>query len=383
LAGRQGAGIGSGNGSAGVAIEKIGVFTGGGDCPGLNAVIRGVVLAAHRRGWQVFGIEDATSGLIDLDYRSPRGNRWLEADDVSHILQRGGTILGTSNKNDPFRYVVEQDGRKVETDVSDRAVENCRKLGLDALISIGGDGSLAIAQRLAEKGLNIVGVPKTIDQDVRATDTTFGFHTAVQTVTDAIDALQDTAESHDRVMIVEVMGRNAGWIALHAAIAGGAHVCLIPEIPYRIEPVVAHIRQRQADGAPFSIVVVAEGARAAGGEPSYAGARELGQMPKLLGAGHKVAAALSPQLELEVRVTVLGHIQRGGSPVAFDRELGSRFGVAAVEAVARGEFGKMVALRNRKVVTVSLAEATAGQRLVEPGDELVATARAIGLEFGG
>lgn len=362
--------------------KRIGVMTGGGDCPGLNAVIRAVVLGARARGWQVLGIEDATSGLVDLEYRSPNGNRWLTEDDVERILTRGGTILGTSNKSDPFKFVTVRDGKKVETDVSDRVMENYAKLGLDALVSIGGDGSMRIAQKLIEKGMKVVGVPKTIDQDLACTDYTFGHHTAVQTATDAIDKLQDTAESHDRVMLVEVMGRDAGWIALHSAIAGGAHVCLIPELPYRLGPVLKRIKDRRAHGHPFSIIVVAEGARPQDGEQSVAGPRELGAMVKLQGAAHRLAAQLQPELDLDVRVTVLGHLQRGGSPTQFDRILGSRFGVRAVELIEEGKFGHMVALRTPEIVAVPIAEAVSQANLIDPEGQLVQAARACAIEFG-
>jgi 6-phosphofructokinase 1 len=365
-----------------VSIQRIGIMTGGGDCPGLNAVIRAVVLKAHARGWKVLGIEDATEGLIDLDYRSPHGNLWLEPNDVEGILDKGGTILGTSNRSDPFHYVVKKDGKKVEVDVSDRVVENYRKLRLDALVSVGGDGSMEIAQRFVDKGLRVVGVPKTIDQDLGCTDYTFGFNTAVQTATDALDRLRDTAESHDRVMILEVMGRNAGWIGLFSAMAGGAHICLIPEIPYRLEPVIAAIRRRRDAGKPFSIVVVAEGAQPSGGEQSFAGPASLGAMPKLFGAAHKLATALEPNLQLDVRVTVLGHIQRGGTPTQFDRILGTRFGAAAIDAIAEGKFGHMVALHTPKIVTVPIPEAIANERRVEPGGQLVQAARDVGIDFG-
>lgn len=357
-------------------------MTGGGDCPGLNAVIRAVVLKAHRRGWEVMGIEDATEGLIDLSYKAPRGNRLLAPADVDDILTRGGTILGTSNRSDPFRYVIEKDGTKQETDVSDTVVANYRKLSLDALVSVGGDGSMKIAQQLADKGLHIVGVPKTIDQDLGATDYTFGFNTAVQTATNAIDRLRDTASSHDRVMVLEVMGRNAGWIALCAAMAGGADICLIPEIPYRLAPLVDKIRTRREGGRPFSIVVVAEGAKPAGGEQSFEGPQKLGAMPKLFGAGYRLGAALEPHLALDLRVTVLGHIQRGGSPTQFDRILGTRFGAAAVDAIADGKFGHMVALRTPEIVTIPIADAVANERCVDPGGQLVQAARDTGICFG-
>lgn len=354
-------------------------MTGGGDCPGLNAVIRAVVLKAHARGWKVLGIEDATEGLIDLDHRGPLGNRWLEPDDVVHILSRGGTIIGTSNHSDPFRY--KQDGKEI--DVSDLCVANFGELGLDALIAVGGDGSMRIAKRLFDKGIPVVGVPKTIDQDLGATDYTFGFTTAVQTATDAIDRLQDTAESHDRVMVLEVMGRDAGWIALHAAIAGGAHVCLIPEIPFRLDSIVSAIEARRKRGYPFSIVVIAEGARRVDGEAALLGPHELGEMPRFFGAGHRLGAELEPRCKLDVRVTVLGHIQRGGSPVQFDRILGTRFGTAAIDAIADGDFGTMVSLRTPDIVRVPLEQATQNQRLVDvERSDVVQAARDIGICFG-
>lgn len=357
-------------------------MTGGGDCPGLNAVIRAVVLKANRLGWKVLGIEDATRGLIDLDYRSPNGNRWLEPFDVRNILQEGGTILGTSNKSDPFNYVSNRLGMTEVIDVSDQVVENYHKLGLDALISVGGDGSMAIAQKFIEKGLNIVGVPKTIDQDLGATDYTFGFHTAVQVATEALDRLQDTAQSHDRVMVLEVMGRHAGWIALHAAIAGGAHACLIPEIPYRIEPIASRIRRRREDGLPWSIIVCSEGARPVAGEASYADKHELGAMKRLVGAGQRLAADLGHQVGTDLRVTVLGHLQRGGTPLHFDRVLGTRFGAAAVDCVAEGKFGHMVVLRTPNIESVPIVEALATPANVDPSGQLVRAARDIGIEFG-
>jgi 6-phosphofructokinase 1 len=261
-------------------------------------------------------------------------------------------------------------------------IENYRKLGLDALISIGGDGSMRIAEKLAQKGMRIVGVPKTIDQDVAGTDYTFGFQTAVQTATEALDRLHDTAESHDRVMVVEVMGRDAGWIALEAAIASGAHVCLIPEIRYSLEPVAATIARRKAEGKPYSIVVVAEGAKPAGGDQSLLGPRALGEMPRLFGAAQKLATALEGRVDLEIRVTVLGHLQRGGSPIQFDRVLGTRFGVAAVDCVQAGQFGYMVALRTPDIVAVPIAEAIGRKREVDPRGQLVKTARDVGICFG-
>jgi ATP-dependent phosphofructokinase / diphosphate-dependent phosphofructokinase len=359
-------------------IQRIGIMTGGGDCPGLNAVIRAVTLKAQALGWEVMGIEDATEGLVSLTYKAPRGNRLLTPGDVDDILTRGGTILGTSNRSDPFRYVI--DGK--ETDVSARVVESYHALGLDALISVGGDGSMRIAERLGKLGLRIVGVPKTIDQDLGATDYTFGFNTAVQTATEAIDRLRDTAISHDRVMVLEVMGRNAGWIGLCSALAGGAHVCLIPEIPYRLEPIITMIQRRREHGQPFSLVVIAEGARPAEGQQSMAGPRQAGAMPQLFGAGYRLGSDLQPHLQLDLRVTVLGHIQRGGSPTQFDRILGTRFGTAAVDAVAAGKFGSMVALRTPDIVTVPISEACANERRVDPRGQLVQTARDVGICFG-
>jgi len=367
-----------------MSIKRVGIMTGGGDCPGLNPVIRAVVKTGVRQyGWEILGIEDAFSGLIDLDYRSPHGNRWLTEADVRDIHVRGGTILGTSNRSDPFKYAVERDGEMIEVDIFDRVHENFRSLGLDALVSIGGDGSMRIAQQCIDRGLtNIVGVPKTIDNDLGATDYTFGFDTAVQVATDAIDRLRDTAESHDRVMLVEVMGRDAGWIALQAGLAGGAHAILLPEIPYRIGPIVDMIRSRQQAGMPYSIIVVSEGAKPHGGEVSTLGPREAGAMVKLFGAAQRAAMALGEHIALDCRVTVLGHIQRGGTPSNFDRVLGTRFGEAAAHLVAAGDFSKMVALRGLDIVHVPLREAVGTEKRVDPDGQLVRTARSMGVCLG-
>ena len=367
-----------------MAIRNIGIMTGGGDCPGLNPVIRAVVKTAARYGWRVLGLEDAFSGLVDLDYRSPHGNRWLDDAAVRMIHTRGGTILGTSNRSNPFAFPVKAaDGTVSEQDVFDRVLDHWRRLDLDALISVGGDGSMAIAQQAIDRGLtNIVGVPKTIDNDLGATDATFGFDTAVGTATAAIDRLRDTAESHDRVMLVEVMGRHAGWIALHAGLAGGAHAVLIPEIPYRLAPIARAIEARRAAGQPYSIVVVAEGAVPAEGEPSFLAERESGGMRRLFGAAGRVAEGLAHLVELDLRATVLGHIQRGGSPSNFDRVLGSRFGEAAVHLVAKGGFGRMVALRGNDIVDVAIRDAIGQQKLVDPSGQLVRTARSLGVVFG-
>jgi len=364
-----------------MTVGKVGIMTGGGDCPGLNAVIRAAVKVGLRKhGWEMLGIADAFEGLIDPAYDFGGGNQWLTNDDTRHILRRGGTILGTSNRSHPFEYV--EDGAEETTDVSGLCLENMKKLGLDAIISIGGDGSMGIANRFHELGMPIVGVPKTIDNDLDCTDVTFGFSTAVETATEAIDRIQDTAESHDRVMLVEVMGRDAGWIALHAGVAGGAHAILIPEIPYSLDAVARRIDDRFQRGQPHTVVVVAEGAKPVGGEQSIK-KKQLGGMPQLGGAAHRIAAGLKDLgLRHDMRVTVLGHIQRGGAPIARDRILGTRFGHHAADLVAAGDFGKMVALRDGRVVAVPLSEATKKQKLVEPDHQLVQSARAIGVFFG-
>ncbi len=366
-----------------MSVKKVAVMTGGGDCPGLNAVIRAVVhVGIERYGWQILGVEDAFSGLVDLDYKSPHGNQWLTLESTRGILARGGTMLGTSNRSDPFDFVIQDpSGKKRTIDVSARVMENYAKLGLDALVSIGGDGSMKIAQRFGALGMKIVGVPKTIDNDLAATDQTFGFDTAVGVATEALDRLRDTADSHDRVMLMEVMGRHAGWIALECGLAGGADVILIPEIPYRVESVAQLIRDRRRAGKNYSLIVVAEGAKPAGGEASI-GERALGAMPRLMGAAQRVAEALGEQVDADMRVTVLGHIQRGGSPSSFDRVLATRYGVAAAELVANEQFGKMVALRNGQIVSVDIAEAVAAPKLVDPGAQIVKQARALGVCFG-
>jgi 6-phosphofructokinase 1 len=365
-----------------MSIQRVGIMTGGGDCPGLNPVIRAAVKTGIRRhGFEFVGIEDAFMGLIDLEYRSPHGNLSLDEESVDGILTRGGTILGTSNRADPFAYAVERGVEVAEEDVSDRVMANFEKLGLDALISIGGDGSMKIAHRFVEKGLKVVGVPKTIDNDLSATDVTFGFNTAVHVATEALDRIRDTAESHDRVMFVEVMGRHAGWIALHAGLAGGAHAILIPEIPYRLEPLAELISRRRSDGYPFSVVVVAEGAKPAGGE-AKALPKLPGAMPRLFGAAARVADALSDLVDVDMRVTVLGHIQRGGSPSCYDRILATRFGHAAAQLTADGKFGKMVALRGPEVVSVPITEAIGKPNLVDPNGQEVEAARALGVVFG-
>ena len=359
--------------------KKIGILTGGGDCPGLNAVIRGVVKSAIiRHGWQVIGIEDGFDGLLDLDKCRP-----LSLESVRGILPRGGTILGTTNRGNPFDYPMERDGKIVRVDISDRVVENIRTLGMEALIAVGGEGSLKIALELARKGVPVVGVPKTIDNDLRETDVTFGYNTALETATEALDKLHTTAESHHRVMILEVMGRYAGWIALESGIAGGADVILIPEIPYDVSRICAAVKARAARGSRFSIVVAAEGAFPAGGDRVVAqAADEKLAIERLGGIGQFVARQIEQCLDMDVRVTVLGHLQRGGSPTTFDRALGSRFGTKAVQMVADGEFGRMACLKGRMITSVRIEDATCDLNLVDPAGEIVRTAEDLGIMVG-
>jgi ATP-dependent phosphofructokinase / diphosphate-dependent phosphofructokinase len=329
---------------------RIGVLTGGGDAPGLNAVIRAIV----RKGIDDYG--DHIIGFRD-GWRGPLENEFMDLTDASTygILPRGGTILGSSRTN-PFKN---EDGAKIVAD-------NLKALRIDALIPIGGEDTLGAAAKLSELGLNIVGVPKTIDNDLSGTDYTFGFDTAVQIVTDAIDRLHTTAESHHRVMVVEVMGRHAGWIALHSGIAGGAHVILIPERPFDIDEVAGYIKMRKSRGRSFSIVVVAEGAQPAEGTLTLAAGEtdEFGHV-RLGGIGHVLTQEIESRTGYETRLTTLGHIQRGGTPTAFDRVLATRFGVAAIDAVHRGEFGVMVALQGTHIVTVPISDATGELKTVD------------------
>jgi ATP-dependent phosphofructokinase / diphosphate-dependent phosphofructokinase len=360
-------------------IKKIAISNGGGDCPGLNAVIRAAVKCAiNTYGWEVLGIEDGFDGLIHPEKKT----RPLSLDDVSELLPRGGTILGTTNRGNPFAYRTQDEhGNETTVDVSEQVVENARKLGIDAVIVIGGDGSQKIALELFQKGLCVVGVPKTIDNDLSATDTTFGFDTAIHTATDAIDKIHTTAESHHRIMLVEVMGRDAGWIALQAGIAGAAHVILIPEIPFTIENICRFVGEREAGGKRFSIVVVAEGVKMPP-ELQLVIKEERRKSGRSLSAGNVVGEAIGKCAKRETRVTVLGHIQRGGSPSPFDRILSTRFGVAAVHLIARGEFGKMVCLRGGAIASVDIAEAVGVLKRVDPQGEMVQMSKAIGVSFG-
>ncbi len=356
------------------SIQTIGIANGGGDCPGLNAVIRGAVRAAILgHGWRVIGINDGFDGLIWPERTLP-----LTVESIAGILPRGGTILGTTNRGNPFTYVMEENGKKVTHDFSLRCYENAQHLGLDAVIAIGGDGTLTIARDLGKLGVPMVGVPKTIDNDLSATEVTFGFDTALHVATDSIDRLHTTAESHGRVMVIEVMGRDAGWIALHSGIAGGADVILIPEIPFTLETVCEKLREREATGKNFSMVVVAEGIKLPLTDPQG----KPFPAPRPGQVGFLIGDAIHTTLKKDVRVTVLGHIQRGGSPSPFDRILATRFGVEAVELIARGEFGRMVCLRAGEIESVTLDEAVGETRLVDPRGSMVRTARAVGITFG-
>jgi len=357
-----------------VTIQSIGIANGGGDCPGLNAVIRGAVRnAILMHGWRVVGITDGFDGLIWPERCVP-----LTMDAIAGILPRGGTILGTTNRGNPFHYNVIENGEKVCHDYSLRCCENMRKLGIDALIAIGGDGTLTIARDLGRLGIPIVGVPKTIDNDLSATEVTFGFDTALHVATDAIDRLHTTAESHGRVMVIEVMGRDAGWIALHSGLAGGADVILIPEIPFTIEAVCEKLRERAATGKKFSLVVVAEGVKL----PEYGPGGTPFPAPRPGQVGFMIGDAIHTLLKQDVRVTVLGHIQRGGSPSPFDRILATRFGVEAVELIARGNFNHMVCLRAGEIEAVPLDDAVGEVRLVDPKGGMVRAAQAVGITFG-
>lgn len=360
-------------------ISHIGVLTGGGDCPGLNAVIRAVTKCAILEyGLEVVGFMNGFRGLVENDYMP------LDLKTVSGISHTGGTILGCSNRDNPFAYYSMRQGQVTQSDESERALHNLEHLALDGLIVIGGDGSLNIANRFDKLGVKVVGVPKTIDNDLSATDVTFGFNTAVNTASEALDKLHTTAESHHRVMILEVMGRYAGWIAMHAGLSGSADVILIPEIPYQIDSVLAKISERYRKGKKFSIIVVAEGAYPQGGEMVVQNYVPTSHDPiRLGGIGQKVAEEISAKLKnIEIRVTVLGHLQRGGAPVPFDRVLATRYGVAAVKAFMDGQYGKMVSLRGTEITTVALEDAIKEIRKIDPNSDLVHAARAVGISFG-
>ena len=362
--------------------HKLLVLTGGGDCPGLNAVIRGVSKRARmEKDWEVYGSIEGFNGVFSDPTDIVKLGRKLTAG--IHVL--GGTILKTTNKGNPLKYpMLQPDGTYKNVDRTSELVEKIKGLGFDAVINIGGDGSQRISEALAAKGLNIIGVPKTIDNDLSATDLTFGFQTAVQIATDSFDKLVTTAESHHRVMIMEVMGRDAGWIALHTAIAGGAEVCLIPEIPYDIHEIVDRINQRYVHGKGFVNIVISEGAKPKDGGIT-AKAAEKGSEHVRLGG---VAFQLSKQLKeagcnADIRETVLGHVQRGGSPIAFDRVLALLFGVHAFELVLEKRFGRMVAYRNNSITSVTLQEAVKEPSFVDKNSYIIKAARGLGISFGG
>jgi 6-phosphofructokinase 1 len=353
---------------------RLAISTGGGDAPGLNAVIRAVVLTALSRNWEVLGIKRGFAGLLGEDDVVS-----LTRESVRGIAHMGGTILRTTNRGNPFKFPRKRsDGTFEEIDRSDELMANARQMGIDAMVAIGGDGSLAIANQLFDKGMRIVGVPKTIDNDVEGTVSSFGFDTAVNTATDAIDKLHSTAESHERVMVVELMGRQAGFIALNAGLAGSADVILLPEIPFDMERVCAKIAEREALGLHFSIVVVAEGAVPRGGSETF----QDTERRRLGGIGDKVARSIEHRTGKETRCLVLGHLQRGGTPTTFDRLLGLRFGAAAVRFIAEGKFGSMVALLRPGIGAVPLSEVAGRTRQVNLSGDTVQTARDLGISFG-
>ncbi len=360
------------------SAKRIGILTGGGDCPGLNAVIRAIVKTAENDyDIEVVGFLDGYEGLIENRFRT------IRLEDVSGLLARGGTILGTSNRADPFNFPVLQGEDYVYLDRSLQAIRNLESLGLDALIAIGGDGTMAASARMLEKGLPVVGVPKTIDNDLWGTDITFGFDSALSTATEAIDKIHTTAQSHHRIMIVETMGRYAGWLALGAGLAGGGDIILIPEIPYDIDSVVDQVRSRNSLGKNFSIVVVGEGARPQGGDMVVKRVVETSpDAVRLGGISNQLAAQLEGLTNLECRVTILGHLLRGGTPTAFDRILATRFGMEAVHMVARGEIGQIVVLQGSDLGSVPIRDVAGKQRKVTPDHPWIKTARSLGICLG-
>jgi len=358
-------------------MKKIAILTGGGDAPGLNAVIRAAVKTAiNQFGCEVIGVRDGYDGFIDDSGLTP-----LELKDVRGILPRGGTILGTANRGNPFARKVVRDGKEVTIDVSDEIVKGIERLKLDALLVLGGDGTLHIAHELYKKGVPVIGVPKTIDNDIGGTDITFGFDTALTIATEAIDRLHTTAESHHRVMVLELMGRDAGFITLHSGVAGGADVILIPEIPFKFEAVVTKIQKRVENGTHFSILAVSEGAKPVDGTKVYSRGGDEVYVPRLGGISQVVGEYIEKQ-GFETRVTVLGHLQRGGTPTAFDRWLATRYGSAAVRVAAEGRFDRMVSLRSGNVIDIPLGEALAVPKRVDVNGDAVTTARNMGISFG-
>jgi 6-phosphofructokinase 1 len=357
--------------------RKIGIVTGGGDCPGLNAVIRAVAKSATMRGWETLGILGGYEGLLE-----PRRFRPLDYTALDGLLTRGGTILGTANRGRFSAKVGHGEGRQLPKELLDETRAGLEALNLSALISVGGDGSLSIALQLHEHGIPIVGVPKTIDNDLEGTVMTFGFDSAVSCATEALDRLHTTAESHNRVMVLEVMGRYAGWIALYSGIAGGADVILIPEIPFSYDRICAKIREREEKGKKFTLIIVAEGAREKNGGFVSSGAQEENREARLGGIGAVVAEEVGKRSGKESRCCVLGHLQRGGSPTTFDRALCTMFGTVAVELVAAGDFGKMVAYTGHSVGPIPLSKAVGRLKTVPPDGGLLRTARALGIGLG-
>jgi len=364
-------------------MNKCLVVTGGGDCPGLNAVIRAIVKRASNEGnWEIYGSRDAFNGIL----KDPIDIVLLTGKKISGIHVRGGTILGTTNKGGPFNFPIEVNpGEWIYADRSDDLLSRLQELEFQTVINIGGDGSQKISQKLFEKGLNIIGVPKTIDNDLKCTDFTFGFQTAVETATDAVDKLVTTAASHHRIMILEVMGRDAGWIALYAAIAGGAEICLIPEIPYNIDKIKKKIDKRIEAGKGFVNIVIAEGAKPLEGKIDFAkdNTESKDQNFKYAGAGFQLKYELEAiGINNEIRMNILGHIQRGGSPNAFDRILATRFGIKAFELVLQKDFGKMVTFRNNDISAVPIKDAIKQTNLVDLNSNIVHSARGLGISFG-
>jgi len=361
-------------------IERIGVLTGGGDCPGLNAVIRAVTKTAmYQHGLSVYGIEDGFLGLVQNRIRK------LSSENVSNILTLGGTILGSSNKCNPAEYVTgaDEDGNPIKKDVTERCLEHIRHHHLDALVVIGGDGTMSGAANFVRHGVNCVGVPKTIDNDLEGTDITFGFSTARAIATEALDRIHTTAASHHRAMIVEVMGRNAGWLALHSGIASGADVIVLPEMPFDIDAICDKVIDRSKHGKRFTIIAVSEGARPAGGKQVVAHVDPTSPDPiRLGGVGKVIADAIEQRTHIETRCTVLGHVQRGGTPVPEDRVLATEFGHAAVDLLMRGAQNRLVVMKGRDVEDVDILTAEGKQRLVSDDHPLVIAAKAVGTSFG-
>ena len=355
--------------------KRIALVTGGGDCPGLNAVIRAVVKGGLNHGWEVYGIERGFEGLLHKNRV-----RKMDAGDVRGIAHLGGTILGTTNRGNPFKFTVKKQGKETVIDISQQIADRFFDLGFDALVTIGGDGTLKIAQQLARLGLPIIGVPKTIDNDLAATEVSFGFNTAVTTATEAIDKLHATAQSHERVMVVELMGHYSGWIALYAGIAGGADVILIPEIPFDLKAVARKIQERWRRQRRFAIIVAAEGAKVTDGE-HFMTLRETGH-ERLGGVAEFVAREIHRLTKRETRSLVLGHLQRGGQPTTTDRLLATRFGAAAVRAIECGEKNVMVALKSQKIITVPLEQAISETKFVPLDSDIVLSARDLGISFG-